>query len=674
MGDLGFVRLSRDAVKRLRRFLDGFYKEKTLNLCNHPHVITESRGTGLSKETQLYNELLLWLRYYEALVAKRPTQMDVLSKIRKDYDILFTFVKAQNNLISFFGLTDVDVFGGAVYQEDYIPRMDVFLQGLHDLSRSLAVKQGDKRNTHMGFINMRIEEINRLMRNVKEASENLISHTLIDVRDVLNGDPLILAHNRLVYMCRVMYAMSKSWKILREMCIDRINLLRRRLMLALHERPAFSRIYARNALESSVDHVNAYTLLRRLEEDKALFRNALRWGDPDWGAESDAGTDSGDGTDDEDAVSAIDPSDRKKGDDIAGSDEFEDASDGDPSDGGSEKRNDFEVGGEDWTAKYKLTDGSLDDGRGKYSDKKQKKSVDKKDDDAKVKEVKSKRSGDDDEINDRLSNLTLTNDEPSRIENMRRMVEDGLRKTGDKKVFKAILKSQSPYKDLSSESLTAPPYYGGAHASPVPHGMWLTHNTGSGKYAIDDNRMFVTKEGHVFLPPGPNSGGSTVPFTDSSYGEHYTAGGIRHGLPETLYVDSSYPRPRVSFDDSAIQTKTRNHSGKAKRSEKLKASYKTRPLKAEDDYYWDLDIEDGKPLSGSVYESFDNLSDLHAGLEELKPESHEDDGQDNMQINPPPPRQFAASPFVLMDETQPSDSSGITVLTQDSENKSLEQE
>nr|WEG68760.1 tegument protein pp150 [Mastomys natalensis cytomegalovirus 1]WEG68896.1 tegument protein pp150 [Mastomys natalensis cytomegalovirus 1]WEG71124.1 tegument protein pp150 [Mastomys natalensis cytomegalovirus 1] len=671
MGDLGFVRLSRDAVKRLRRFLDGFYKEKTLNLCNHPHVITESRGTGLSKETQLYNELLLWLRYYEALVAKRPTQMDMLSKIRKDYDILFTFVKAQDDLISFFGLTDVDVFGGAVYQEDYIPRMDVFLQGLHDLSRSLALKQGDKRNTHMGFINMRIEEINRLMRNVKEASENLISHTLTDVRDVLNGDPLILAHNRLVYMCRVMYAMSKSWKILREMCIDRINLLRRRLMLALHERPAFSRVYARNALESSVDHVNAYTLLRRLEEDKALFRNALRWGDPDWGAESDTDND---GTGDEDVVSVIDSSDHKGGINV-GSEEFEDASDGSPSDGESDKEKNFEVGGEDWSSKYKLTDGSLDDGHGKYSDKK-KKVADKKDNGVKkIKEVKNKKIGDDDEINNRLSKLTLASeDERNRIENMRRVVGEELQKAEDKKPTKVTPKSQSLYKDLSSESLIVPPYHGDKQTSPVPHGMWITHNTGSGNYASDDGRMFVTKEGHVFLPPGPNNSGSTVPFNDSPYSEHYTVGGIGHGLPSTYHVDNGYSKPRVSFDDSVIHAKSRNHSGKAKRSDKLKASYKKRPLRPDDDYYWDLDFEDGKLLSSPVYGSFENLSDLRPELEESKPENRGDDVQDNMQINPPPPRQFAASPFVLMDETQPSDSSGITVLTQDSENKSLEHE
>lgn len=287
MSGLGFVRLPARSLRVLRRFLDGFPHERSPSLFDHPRIIDESRGRGLSRETQLYNELVLWLRYYEALVARRPAHLDLMRRIRDDYDNLFGFVRTDGDLSPFFGLRDVDVFGGAVYQEDYIPRVDVFLQGLYDLSRYLAGKNGGRGADAYGFINVRPEEAQRLMSSVRNAAENLLRYELLDVRDFKNDDPLVLALNRLTYLCRLAYAMSKGWRDLREMCLDRANLLRRRLVLALYERPAFARVYARNALGQTVGHADVYTLLRRLEDDRALFVNALRWGDPDWGLDSD---------------------------------------------------------------------------------------------------------------------------------------------------------------------------------------------------------------------------------------------------------------------------------------------------------------------------------------------------------------------------------------------------
>ncbi|AAD50323.1 pR32 [rat cytomegalovirus strain Maastricht] len=304
MSGLGFVRLPKRSLRNLRTFLDGFYRERSPNLFNHPHVINECRGRKLSKETQLFNELVLWLRYYEALVARRPTHIDLMDRIRTEYDRLFGFVRADGELSPYFGLSDVDVVGGMVYADDYIPRVDVFIQGLYDLAAYLSAKDGSKIADGFGFINLRSDEAQRLVSNARSAADNLHTYRLLDVRDFQNSDPLVVALNRLMYLCRVAYAMSKGWREICEAALDRLNLIRRRLILSFHESPAFARVYARNALERVVDHTNVYALLRRFEEDRVLFKNALRWGDPDWGLDStseEEDDDEGDGDRDGDA-------------------------------------------------------------------------------------------------------------------------------------------------------------------------------------------------------------------------------------------------------------------------------------------------------------------------------------------------------------------------------------
>ncbi|AWV68634.1 M32 protein [Murid betaherpesvirus 1] len=316
MATLGFVRLSKSSVGKVKKFLNNLYDLKSINLCRHPRVIAECRGTDLSRETQLYNEMVLWLRYHEKLTARRPGHLPLLTRIRQDYDKLSGFVAARPELCGFDGLTEVNVFDDAVYGDDYVPRVDVFLRGLEDLARCLCAQGPDKpaRAVMMGFINMRAEEVNRLMDNVRDAAERVLVYELLDVRDPLNEDPSVLVHNRLVYLCRLAYAISKSWQTLSHMCLDRINSLRRRLILAFHDRPAFARVYARNALERPVDGTTAYNLLRRLEEDFLLFRNALRWGDPDWGLESELESEG----DNSDAGSDLDLEDEDDDDDDGG--------------------------------------------------------------------------------------------------------------------------------------------------------------------------------------------------------------------------------------------------------------------------------------------------------------------------------------------------------------------
>ncbi|AWV68123.1 M32 protein [Murid betaherpesvirus 1] len=298
MATLGFVRLSKSSVGKVKKFLNNIYGLKSINLCRHPRVIAECRGADLSRETQIYNEMILWLRYHEKITTQRPGHLPLLTRIRQDYDKLFGFVAARPELCGFDGLTDVNVFDDAVYGDDYVPRVDVFLRGLEELGQCLCAQGPGKppRAITMGFINMRVEEVNRLMNNVRDAAERVLVYELLDVRDPLNEDPSVLVHNRLVYLCRLAYAISKSWQTLSQMCLDRINSLRRRLILAFHDRPAFARVYARNALERDVDGTTAYNLLRRLEEDFLLFRNALRWGDPNWGLESELESD-GDNSD-----------------------------------------------------------------------------------------------------------------------------------------------------------------------------------------------------------------------------------------------------------------------------------------------------------------------------------------------------------------------------------------
>lgn len=283
MGDLKFVRLSRESVRNIGRFIDGVYNEKTLNLCKHPHVITEVRGEDLSVETQLFNELVLWLRYCRAIVSRRPVHLDLLARMRADYDVLMAVVQIRPDLEEYRFLAEIDVVHGAVYDKDYLPRIDRFLRGLYGLSDKISLSGGPSgRAAALGFVNLHQDEIRRLMRSVKEASKNCLTCVVLDVRDVFNTDPVVLAFNRLVYLCRLAYALARAWKETCDMCVNRINTLRRQLSASLQENASFSRVYARNALDLAVDLQSVHKLAQRIDGDFLLFKNALRWGDPNW--------------------------------------------------------------------------------------------------------------------------------------------------------------------------------------------------------------------------------------------------------------------------------------------------------------------------------------------------------------------------------------------------------
>lgn len=721
MGKLGFIRLSDGSVKKIKKYLKGFYNQKVLNLCDHDHVIREVYGDGLSEETKIYNELVLWLRYFEALISHRPAHMDLLSKVRTDYNTLFSFIRTKHDLSAFIGLTDIDIVGGAVYEEEYVPKLDVFLQGLHDLARCVALKQGNRRNDQMGFINMRPEEVNRLMRNVKEAANNMISYTLLEVRDVLNNDPFILALNRLVYLCRVVYAMSRSWKDLQEMCVDRINLLRRRLASAFYERPVFARVYVRNALEKAVDHISAYTLLRRVEDDFLLFKNALKWGDPNWGI--DSGTESSDDSESESenenkfspSHGAEDGEIIKTGEDTNGikaatkditknvtsvcedeeckreDEEFEKylgvtMVNGRPmrwwtptgikpttnegalwvNEYGDRVTNPFDkhVRSKSTKSKQKIVKESIDEDmlRRQAEEAEHQKMLEH----MRFMENERRKMAESAELKESSKNKR---EEPKESSKSKREESSGSRRQshdtynvnvenyndnddGDEE--KILFEETS---DIFEDALSSP-------RSKSPHDMW-TKDHSIPRSHKDNDSAFVTKDGRVYLPFPTNINVSSFSKETSKSGNHSDS---ESTFPLLSYVDDKYFKPHRSENATASgKIRVRHSSAKQPRSERKfekNKIYGSRPSKTDDEYYWD---NTGSPIEGEkpferLHKSDDELHKLNLGIKGLKLDDSKN--MDSIQIEPPKPRQFADSPFVMLDEHQPSDSSGFTVLTQ----------
>ncbi|AKB93233.1 B32 [Murid betaherpesvirus 8] len=598
MGTLGFIRLSRRAVRRIKRFLDNFDNAQTLNLCSHDDILTEARGHDLSTETECYNELILWLRYLEALLSKRPTHLTLLTNIRQEYAKLFTFVLAQNELVAFHGLSDIDVLGSAIYAEDYLPRIDVFLDGLHSLCQFLSSKRFG-RSDNMGFVGLRPEEVNRLMRNVKAASENLINYELLEVRDVHNEDPHIICLNRLVYLCRLAYAMTRSWKDLCDMCVNRINMLRRRLVVSLQDVPTFSRVYFRNALENPVDHETAHSLLRRVEEDFLLIKNALRWGDPNWNADSDAESS------DSESVPGIGAEYEIGEGDV----------DKDRNGGGAGIGNDSEEY-KKFINRCKLEDKFYGPIRlPKYSGEN-------------VRESDS--------------------DKPSRQSSpLRSPVNTGQSSPG---FDAASLKSDQPYHKSGSSSPTKSP------SSPR-----------SLKGISFEDEMRREEEARRQLEAERAEWEAQEKFKKELDAKMEKVASVKenHG-DDSFNVTGDYVTLPSSLSSLNAKKPGRKSGGvslgkvpKIKHSDKVKATYKSRPLKPpEDEYYWD-DIEPDfvtKNVSPLHVEDFEGL---RLGLEGLNLEKSGPAEKAETKFKPVHVKKLAESPFVL-DET--SDSSGITVI------------
>lgn len=686
MGKLGFIRLSDESVKKIKKYLKGFYNQRVLNLSEHHYVIRETYGEGLTEETKLYNELVLWLRYFEALTSKRPTHILLLSKIRTDYNTLFSFVRMKNDLSSFIGLTDIDVVGGAVYEVDYIPKIDVFLQGLYDLARCVALKQGSRRNDQMGFINMRPEEVNRLMKNVKEAANNMISHKTLEVRDVLNNDPLVLSLNRLVYLCRVVYAMSRSWKDLQEICVDRINLLRRRLVLAFYERPVFSRVYVRNALEKSVDHTSAYMLLRRLEDDYLLFRNALKWGDPNWGVGLESGS--------SDSFESGSDDNEIENESTRGGCEYPIVSDIPNETCVDEEECRKEDDEMEKYLKVKMVNGRpmrwwtptgippqdgengavwVDEYGNRMSDpmrgKKSKDFSEKKKTENLRDEERRRKTAEENEVEQALKTARLFEEEEKR----RRGAEEAeLREAEKARRAEELDEDTKIYDNDDDEEKAlfdeASDVYEDALSSPKTSSKDLFSKDTPVQSKTKDDGVFVTKDGRVYLPFPLNN--ETISPFDREISQSDDK------FPLLSYVDEKYFKPYKS--DSSLHNgkiRVKHSSAKQSRSKHAEKSkiYGTRPPKTEDDYYWD---NTGSPIEGDKHferlvKSDEDMKKLHLDMESMKLDDQKVPN-DSIQINPPKPRQFAHSPFTMVEESQPSDSSGFTVLTHDTnEDKSL---
>nr|WEG69864.1 tegument protein pp150 [Mastomys natalensis cytomegalovirus 3]WEG70284.1 tegument protein pp150 [Mastomys natalensis cytomegalovirus 3]WEG70424.1 tegument protein pp150 [Mastomys natalensis cytomegalovirus 3]WEG70564.1 tegument protein pp150 [Mastomys natalensis cytomegalovirus 3]WEG70844.1 tegument protein pp150 [Mastomys natalensis cytomegalovirus 3] len=627
MVTLKFIRLPRKSVKKIKKNLTEIYNDSDINLCTHPHVIVESHGTGLSRENQLYNELVLWLLYCDGLITRRTVYLDLLSKLREDYDKLFGFVKNDPDLLQYAELSEIDVITDAVYGDDYIPRVEIFLKGLEDIAQCLCVKRGIDRIHTLGFINLRRSEVDRLMNSVQKSAARVLSYELLDVRDADNTDSAMLAFNRLVYFCRMTYAMSIAWKQLMEMCVDRINLLRRRLISAFHEIPTFSRVYARNVLDRTVEQHTVSELMRRIGDDFLLVKNAIRWGDPNWGVESDS-----------------DDADESNGNDgqTGGTSGDNPRAGYDCSDDECERRDrDFEknlriemvderplrwwsptgyLGPNNEAALWVDEYGDIiKDFNGSPASRPKQTTEKKRGERDKSKNGQTTKKRMDSEIERklmRLKELELEAAEEKRLleeeERLMRIEKDRSHKDRMRELEKQaeeearLRREARRHKGVSSgDSLFTP---------------------------VDDDQPFVTSGGYVSLPASllPNES-STLQFDDVQRGavEVGGLGGPIMSQPTWVTVD-------------------RKKSGKFMKKKVKKVDDRGNVIGSEEEYFWDDE--------GGIENMSEGLRDLNISHE--KP--------DDVRFKPVAPRQFSNSPFGGNEEQQTSGGSDFTVITHDS--------
>nr|WRQ19874.1 MAG: protein m32 [Herpesviridae sp.] len=274
--DRCFIGISPKSVAKLKNFIGDFHKRKSVRLTDYPKILKRCRNSTMSREIGLFNEMMLWLYYYIAMVAQRPDHLELFSKIRKSHRALVDFVTTQTLLSEFVLGHGLDLL--------VKPLTDNLTSSvLYSLSVQLATlgrfkSLGDvklRNSSGTRFVNLRQEEIKRVTENIKSAKDNCLTYAMLEIRDVANQDGLLLMVNRLIYFSVLGETLLTAWRDLQERCLEMMNRLRIDVAAAIQTDNCFYKKYTKNLLTREIDDQSAASFLNRVEDDYGIIQKAF---------------------------------------------------------------------------------------------------------------------------------------------------------------------------------------------------------------------------------------------------------------------------------------------------------------------------------------------------------------------------------------------------------------
>lgn len=230
---------------------------------------------GLPVDTVLYNELLVWLKYYETLSKHGLDDTRLLDDIRRARADVERYVRERSDKLRCCNAVSVSVLLSELPRAPDRDDIRRLFEACVDLNRTESGTGSDVE----GFVGLRERDMARIRRSLESGRRNMLVYTPLKIFGLAarGVDPdATVSMNRLIYYCKMAIAMSDAWTHLRNESLARINGLRLTVLERVRSGQRFPQRYAAFSLAVNVTSDNVEDLLGRLDDDECILRKAFR--------------------------------------------------------------------------------------------------------------------------------------------------------------------------------------------------------------------------------------------------------------------------------------------------------------------------------------------------------------------------------------------------------------
>uniref|UniRef100_A0AAU7E290 Tegument protein pp150 n=1 Tax=Cardioderma bat herpesvirus TaxID=3141914 RepID=A0AAU7E290_9VIRU len=269
MYSLRLIGASRRNTGRVARLLDNLKNQEFANPRKHKDVVEAcGKDTGQSEETSKYNEFVIYLHFYKTILANRPDDRDLHSRINHTYASIQKYLDESPRKHEDLPL----VLNG-------VPRT-LDRDALKSMSRDAALLGARECGTEISpgtrFVSMSKRDVDTVNRNLSMREKNVLMYNPLTFNEHWrHGRKIVNLCNYMSYLCSYGAVSEESWALLERDAAELVNETRQGLLSIIRTKSGFPVAYVKSILEGVVDDQNVTDVLYRLEEDLCLYEDAF---------------------------------------------------------------------------------------------------------------------------------------------------------------------------------------------------------------------------------------------------------------------------------------------------------------------------------------------------------------------------------------------------------------
>ncbi|ANC96530.1 U11 protein [macacine betaherpesvirus 9] len=269
MSNSPFAWISDEAKKSLTFFFNNLTKlpdvdmRKNLTVLNHCIVKT---GSIINRVKTLYNMLVLWVKYHQALCIEKPDYDEVWQEILKIHNILKGYLESREMSNQFSSLISLDKFR---FETDFQRVSNDLLVLGNTIRWGLVTKSGD-------YINLSAEEKDNIFQNLRMAERNMLCFKVYKIVDPWNENGYIVTNiNRFLYLGKLLLTLTNSWSNLEKIAFNSIIEKRSEILGAVGYNADFDLVYSFKVLSFPLTSETVDTFLKILIQEFAVITKSL---------------------------------------------------------------------------------------------------------------------------------------------------------------------------------------------------------------------------------------------------------------------------------------------------------------------------------------------------------------------------------------------------------------